>query len=451
VTATSGARPTAAFAGEPTAVAGNQDLTDSIGAMLAALNLEHRQHRILPRPTFAQRATVSSAAAATTALIELMHSLASRHFDGDIDRLLQAQAVSPAVASAIAAGTVGSRPMHARADVLLVGGRPHIIEINIGSGLGGMYLGPYFAALAAVPAFAAFSAEHRLDYVDTSAAFAEQIRRYAAEIVGTTAPIAAVVEETNSGLGADYIVEALRHQGLTTHHGELGEISLDDDKVHLAGHPIDIVVRYFYPPHVPAEPEGNKRLQLLARAHRAGKTALFTPMDLSPIEDKTALALLYEPAIFRSLTAPEQDLVTTFVPWTRLVGHRFHETNKTERAGLVARCVRERSQLVLKPGSGFGAKGIYFGSDFTDAEWLELLESDTTAEYVVQRRVRPDEELMFDPATGTTEAWHLNWGVFVTDAGYGGLLVRGRPAADEGAIGDPSRTRIGLGFTYETD
>ncbi|WP_052190043.1 hypothetical protein [Streptomyces sp. NRRL S-1824] len=451
MTSLSGTQPAATFSVGQAALASNRDLTSSVVAALAALRLEHRQHRILPRPTFVPRETVSAAAAATTSLIELMQSLVVRHFDGNTDRLLQARATPPAVANAIAAGSVGSQPMHARADVILVGGRPYIIEINIGSGLGGLYLGPYFAALAAVPAFAEFSAEHHLDYVDTSAVFVQQICRYAGAIVGTTAPVVAVVEETNSSLGADFIVDALRRLGITTHHGELGDISLREDKVHLAEHPIDVVVRYFYPEHMPAEPDGNDRLQLLARAHHAGRTALFTSMDLAPVDSKSALALLYEPTVFASLTAPERDLVTTFLPWTRLMGHRFYESDSVERAELVARCVRERTQLVLKPGSGFGAGGVYFGSDFTDVDWLDLLESAATEGYVVQQRARPDEELMFDPATGTTEAWHLNWGVFVTDVGYSGLLVRGRPASDDGAIGDPARTRIGLGFTYETE
>lgn len=446
-----GAGQGAAFPGGQAALAGDRQLTDSVVAALAALGVAHRQHRILPRPAFVPQSTAAAAAAATRGLIELMQSVVARHFGGDVERVLQARAVPPAVASAIAAGSLGEPCLHARADVILAGGRPHIIEINIGSGLGGMYLGSYFAALAAVPAFAAYAAEHRLGYVDTSALFAEQIRGYAQAVVGTAAPVTAVVEETGSGLGADFIVDALRRQGLTTHHGELGDVRLHDDKVHLAQHPVDVVVRYFYPEHMPAEPGGNEKLHLLARAHRAGKTALFTSMDQAPVDSKSALALLYEPAVFASLTAAERDLVTTYLPWTRLVGHHFHEPGSSRRAELVARCVEERAQLVLKPGVGNGARGVYFGSDFTDADWLRLLESTALAGHVVQRRIPPDGELMFDPMTGATEAWHLNWGVFVTDVGYSGLLVRGRRASDNGVIGDRVHTRIGLGFTYETE
>ncbi len=88
--------------------AGSHDLINSIDLMLAALKLDHRRHRILHRPTFVRQSTISSAAAATIALIELMQSLTSRYFDGDVARLLQAQAVPSSVAKGIAVGGVGS-------------------------------------------------------------------------------------------------------------------------------------------------------------------------------------------------------------------------------------------------------------------------------------------------------------------------------------------------------
>src|SRR6266567_3887889 len=145
-------------------------LGNSMRSVLDQLGLSERHlHKVLPRPVFAPHDTITRAADATVRLIKLLDSLADRYFDGDMAAILHAQAMPPRMADIIARGSVKNRTIHGRADILIQDSQPYIIEINIGSGLGGMYLGQYYEAIMTQPDFSVFLDEHGLRHVNTTA------------------------------------------------------------------------------------------------------------------------------------------------------------------------------------------------------------------------------------------------------------------------------------------
>jgi hypothetical protein len=53
---------------------------------------------------------------------------------------------------------------------------------------------------------------------------------------------------------------------------------------------------------------------------------------------------------------------------------------------------------------------------------------------VVQEIVVPAAEPVYNPETEQVEDWRANWGIFVTDAGYGGAFVRALKPTDGSVI-----------------
>jgi hypothetical protein len=399
----------------------------------------------LQRPFFYEASELAALCADISGLSRILEDVQDRCF-GSSGAYLAAQGVEDELIEIILRGCVGSTCAHLRADVLMEGGQAKIIELNRGSGLGGFDVSRLNAALLAQPEFAAFAREHRLGHADTVRIIADQLRAAGARVTDGYPPTIAMIEESGArdtaGGTSGRLCHGLQDHGVDVVLGELRDLSERDGRIYLhGGTRVDVIFRYFFASHLLASPADNSVMDLLTRAHRDGKVALFTPLDSDVCERKAALALLREPHVWSALTSDERALIDRRVPWTRLIGTDRH---------LLDECRDRRADLVLKPSDGSRSAGVILGAAVTDREWQEHLES--LRNHVVQERVVPDEELIVDPDTGRREAWHVNWGIFQLDGAYGGALLRGRPAAENGVIGGPgNRSRRGCAFFYPSE
>lgn len=377
----------------------------------------------LDRPLFVSAAEIEAFGADLAEIFGILTDLPNRLYDGDLRKYCTALGMHDRLADLACRGVAGEPPLYARADAYHDGAGFKLLELNIGSELGGTDTAQLNRAYLAIPEFADFARRHRLEHVDTLARVAETLRGVAAAVT-TGEPVIALVESTN-GLAAHAhvfvaIQEAMRDQGITLLLGEIHELGERNGKLTLRGTPLDVVLRYFVAAELVDDPHADQHLDLILRAHDAGRTWLFTGLDGAVHASKGSLAMLHDPQVRATFSAREQQVVDRVVPWTRLVTPDLYE-----------QCEAERDSLVLKPGVGYGGVGTVVGHAATDQQWAQALRR--TGDDVVQRRVRPRTEPVRDADTGDIKEWVANWGVFVDSAGYAGGFVRALKPTD-GAV-----------------
>lgn len=389
---------------------------------------------LLDRPLFVPESEITVFADDLKALFGLLVSLPDRLYDGDPLRYCAALGMDPRLAELMSRGATGQPPVHARADAYHDGTSFRLLELNVGSQLGGTDSAQLNRAFLQVPAFKEFAERHRLGHVDTVARVAASLRRAAAPVTSGE-PVVALVE-ANGGLAAYRHVfaalqEAMLGHGVRLLLGEIGELGEENGKITLHGTRLDVVLRYFVASEIVDDPAARATLDLLLTAHRTGRTAFYTTLEGAMFASKGSLAMLHDPRVRRTLSDTERAVVDRVMPWTRLLSRVGQPAD--EHTELLERCRTDRENLVLKPGVGHGGVGTVVGHEVTDAQWQEALATRTTGDHVVQERVRPAGEPVLDADTGDTQDWVANWGVFVDAEGYAGAFVRAlRP--EDGAV-----------------
>jgi hypothetical protein len=382
---------------------------------------------LLDRPLFVPEPEISAFVADLIQLFDIVTSLPTRLFDGDLRRYCAALGMDEQLADLMCRGASGQPPLHARPDVYHDGVSFKVLELNIGSKLGGVDVALVNEAFLQVPDFAAFAQRHRLGYVDMAERLIRVLRN-AAEAVTTDSPTFALVE-TTGGIAAHgpmfyALQKAMLDHGVHMLLGEIQELDERNGKITLRGTPLDVVLRYFGARELVADPAARRKLDAVVRAHEAGKTVLFTPLETEIFGSKGNLAMLHDPNTRETLSAHERAVVDRIVPWTQLLnGH----SGRTE---LLDRCRAERESLVLKPGVGSRGVGVVPGHAITDEQWEHALRAGMAGDHIVQRRVRPAGERVVNADTGAVEEWVANWGIFVDAGGYGGSFVRALKPAD---------------------
>lgn len=417
----------------------------------------HYADDAIARPVFARLDSVQDLTADMRATIAVLDDLPGRCFGGSVEEYLRAQGYDGELLAAMLAGIVGSATPagewasgvsidYGRADVFRTPDGFRVLELNMGSVLGGRLTTTLNGALLRTSAFAGFAAEHGLTWADPMQGLADDLLAAGRTTAGTGSPVVAIVEESDSGGSARRLMPALHAHGVDAIHGELPELGFAGGKATLRGRPVDVVMRMFFVSHIPEEPQGMAKLRALVEAHRAGRTALFTPFDPEIHDSKAALGLLFEPAVRAKLSGTEIDCIDRILPWTRLLGPAFPTVPQNDRAVLLKECLSRRTELVLKPASLYASQGVVIGDQVGEAEWRAVLESPPRPDYVVQERVRPVPETVIDPATGEPDDWTVLWQVFFGSAGHSGSSVRGRPLSQSGPLGGNEHTRTGCVF-----
>jgi hypothetical protein len=391
-------------------------------------------HLQLDRPVFVPEAEITAFAADLAALFDILVSLPARLFGGDLRRYCAALGMDERLAELMCRGADGRRPTHARADAYHDGTSFKLLELNIGSELGGTDTAQVNRAFLRVPEFAEFAERHRLGHVDTLSRLAPTLRR-AAEAVTSGEPVIALVESTGGLAAHEHVFlalqEAMLEHGVRLLLGEIHELGERNGKVTLRGIPIDVLLRYFVAGELAGDRAAQDTLDMIVRAHHTGRTVLFTPLEGGAFASKGSLALLHQPGVRETFSAVERAVVDRIVPWTRLLG--AGGPFGRDRAELVERCRAGREDLVLKPGVGYGGVGTVVGHEATDEQWRQALLDRAAGDHVVQQRVRPAGEPVVNAETGDVEHWVANWGVFVDSEGYNGGFVRALKP-NEGAV-----------------
>jgi hypothetical protein len=404
----------------------------------------------LSRPLFLAESLVADVSRDSRDLLALSDSLITRFFGGSVEDYLVALGREPRFIDAVRQCSVGELAYYGRADAIMSSGRFQIIELNVGSDLGGYAATKINRALLERPEFARFAYQRELRYVDARDVLIDRLRAEAKRVVGVDDPMVALIEESGAGGDGQKLVDSLEDRGLRIVLGELADLSVRQGKIVVHGAvQVDIVARMFFASHLLRNDGELNGARMLAEAHRNGRTALFTALDTAIHESKASLGLFHHDTIWPKLSDAERELVSRAVPRTRLFGADFPLVSREDQRDLAEECRERRTELVLKPGGREWGRGVVIGAALTDREWHDAIRVAQSGDYVIQDRVVSDPVDAVDPETRRTAPWQLVYGVFFDNTDHGGTFVRAAPRNSVQVLSGAGTCKYGCVFTHD--
>ncbi|MFJ9864315.1 hypothetical protein [Streptomyces sp. NPDC101165] len=361
-------------------------------------------------------------------LLSALGSLPDRLFGGDLAAFARAVGMTEVQVSAIMRGRGPSLTRQTRADLYVDDSGFKLLELNIGSAVGGMDNADMCRALLEHPVLADFAQERGLGYVDT---LREQVNNIIVES-GFRPGDNPVVALTDWPSSYDNMIPYMKllcgrwgELGLEAHPCHIGQLEVRDGRVWLGRRPVDIVFRTFLIADLLESPEAPALMDPVLDAAERGEVKIFTPMDCSAYASKGALAMLSDERNRQLFSAEERDSLDRILPWTRMVRPGQVMLESGERVDLVEYALANQQDLALKPTLMSGGNGVVLGwaPGLSAQEWREQITAALDGPYVIQRRIRPALEL-FPDDDGELRPWTALWGVFTVAAGYGGAFAR---------------------------
>jgi len=386
----------------------------------------------LTRPVFLAHAEFAELRGDLLALHAMLACLPGRLFGGDVTAF--ARAVGMTGLQLTAVELAGGQPPTrlGRADLFRDTTAFRVMELNLGSALGGLDNALLNRAFLTEPTVAEFVAAHGLSYTDTMEVLAATLRAECG-IGDGEQPLIAVADWPDSfGILHSQLragAAQLARYGLTAVACQVGELSYRGGRAWLGGRPVDVVYRVFLIKDL-LRPEAGELAGPLLRAAGRGEVKLFAPMDAEVYGSKGALALLSDEAHRHLFTPAELARLDRILPWTRMVRPGPVTVEGGSEADMADYARAERQHLVLKPTALHSGAGVIQGWLTGPAEWRDRLAAAMDGPYVLQRRVHPMAEPF--PAAPGPEPWVLWWGAFLGTPGYGGAIVRGSTDPDAG-------------------
>jgi len=380
--------------------------------------------RSLPRPVFLDYQERAQLEDDLANLHWALAALPRRLFGGDLGEFARAAGMTdPQVAAILRAQDLPPTRL-ARADMYHDGIGFRLMELNMGSAIGGLDNAVLNHALLTHPALTEFVAENDLSYVDTMGEVANTLRAESGIPAGSRPLVAAVDWPASFATLAPQLrasADALAAYGIDAVACHLGQLRVSGGRVWLDDRPVDAIYRIFLIEDL-LDLQGPALIEPVLAAAERGEVALFTPMHSELYGSKAALAMLSDEDNRHLYDATELASLDRLLPWTRMVRDCM-VTVDGEQVGLLDFALGHREDLVLKPTTMHGGKGVVLGWQADAEEWSSRLHAALDGPYVLQRRIRALPEPF--PAPGGTQPWLLRWGVFTVGRGYGGVIVGG--------------------------
>ncbi len=275
----------------------------------------------LTRPVFLEHAEFSVLRDDLLALHAALASLPVRLFGGDVATFARAVGMTGAQVTAIER-TGGQPPTRlGRADLFRDETAFRVLELNLGSALGGLDNALLNRVFLTDPAVADFVASHGLSYIDTMDVLVDTLRAECGLPAGAR-PLIAVADWPDSFPILErqlrYSAAQLTRYGLEAVPCHLGQLRVADRRVWLDGRPVDVIYRVFLIKDL-LRPEAGELADPLLRAAERGEVVLFAPMDAELYGSKGALALLSDEANRHLFSGAELASLDRVLPWTRMV------------------------------------------------------------------------------------------------------------------------------------
>jgi hypothetical protein len=237
------------------------------------LNLYYKG-RYLPRPMFLGRAEQERAYADLENLRTALGALPDRLFGGDFAAFARAVGMAEVQVATIMRGRGTAMTRQARADLYLDGSGFKLLELNLGSSIGGMDNADMCRGLLEHPVLADFARRRGLGYVDT---LRQQVNNLLVEsgFEPGDRPVVALTEWPSAFDQEIPFMSLLcgrwRELGLDAHPCHVGQLEFKDGRVWLGDRPVDIVFRTFLISNLLESPEAPALLDPLLDAADRGE------------------------------------------------------------------------------------------------------------------------------------------------------------------------------------
>lgn len=180
------------------------------------------------------------------------------------------------------------------------------------------------------------------------------------------------------------------------------DLEFDGEKLIARGRRIDLLYRRVLINDIVAHPV---ECDALVQAYSAGAVCMTNALTCKIPHKKAFFAVLTDERNSALFSAPEQALIRSHIPWTRLV-EDTQTTRHGESFGLLEYVRRRRDNFVLKPNDEYGGAGVTLGWETDDREWDAALDralADRGNAWVVQERIAARREVFPVQAESSVE------------------------------------------------
>ena len=386
-------------------------------------------------PTFLGAAKVEQITRVTVGVSRLVRAIPERVFGLDPQRLVDFYGFGdPAIVALLLEPPNGLRGALARCDYLDTESGIQVVEVNMGSHLGGWQLRFWEHLCRGGAAVARFIAERGLEPRHRDplrVLFRHAVRDALAGgaagdgccnlLLGTTPDDYPVVRA-----GLDVLLEIYREALADVDPALVGRLDVypypndleaQGAQLFLHGRRIHSVVEYT-DVDTPSS---------VYRCFKAGRLTLHTGPLKAFLGDKRNLALLSEHADSELFSAEERALIRDHVPWSREMGRR-EATFEGERRYLPDLLAADRGGFVLKPAAGRRGEGVVVGRFASDEQWRAAVDRAAGERgWLVQRHHR-SRPYVYCTAAGEVVPHDVVWGTFAFGDDYGGGFLRMMPS-----------------------
>ncbi|WP_409488814.1 hypothetical protein ACK1U3_05140 [Pseudomonas promysalinigenes] len=362
----------------------------------------------------------------TTSLVELVFHVFEHRYQADHGQFGRALGKSTSLIELLL--SLSSRPIMssilARADIVLTADGFKIIELNLGSQIGGMYY-------ASLPRLAGVHQEHdalngwskhvlsRLDGRD-SMVFTDS--------VAGAAWMSPYCQQLSRELALD--------TGVDTPLVDCEAFSYRAGTLYAAGREVNAIYSWLSDHELHA---GQARMQPLIQALQAGAVDLLMS-PLAPVfADKGVFALLWQLHQQNSLRDDQSAFLKAHVPFTQWLEYADIEWLRSEQ-----------QRLVIKPTDGYGGRGVVVGREVSAQAWSTLinerLQQAERARHVVQALALPLPQAVGVGRWDGTSGWadsHVIWGAFAQGGDYLGAYARSKPCTGSLVINQGNGAAVG--------
>jgi hypothetical protein len=426
-------------------------------AALAAADLGPTSYggRCLSRPAFLDQVERDQLDSDLLHLRAALTALPDRLYGGDLGAFARAAGMTEAQVTAILRGSAsraGAPTQLTRADLYHDGATFRLMELNIGSTVGGLDNAVLNQATLTHPPFAEFAAAHKLSFYDTMAELADMLKSDYATATGEP-PLFAAADWPASFATLEPQLRAsaavLGDLGVEIIPCHLGQLEIGGGEVRLDGRHVDVVYRVFMIEDL-LDPGAPDLVDPVLRAVERGEVEMFAPMDAELYGSKAALAMLSDEANRDRFDAAERESLDRLLPWTRMVRDEpvtFGDEGAGESVGLRELAAERREELVLKPTLMHGGLGVVLGWQVGSDDWMAAVDTATGGPYVLQGRIRATPEPFPAAVPGGTEQQLINWMAFSMGRGFGGGIVRGSTDLSGSVLNSAGGATLGCCFT----
>ncbi|SNS78576.1 Glutathionylspermidine synthase preATP-grasp [Anaerovirgula multivorans] len=189
-------------------------------------------------------------------------------------------------------------------------------------------------------------------------------------------PNIAIVDWVSTTVPSEFLEfqKSFEKKGCSTVVADIRELEYKEGKLYYKDFPIDCIYRRAVTWEII---ENQGEVKDFINAYLDGAVCVVGPIRSQIIHNKNIFSILHDPLKTPFLSEEERHFVEEHIPYTTM----FDSSNKE----LVEFTINNKDELVLKPMDKYASCGVYIGRDFTEEEWIRIINHDARQDYLLQQ------------------------------------------------------------------